>query len=71
MTLKLISYERLIELAVEYGAKISTAERRLRRDSEDDWDIPVKKLNSKMKPLKKGEAIAYYKWTGTRVVLRD
>lgn len=69
--LKIVSYNRLLELSIEYGAKVSTAERRLRSDSRDAWNIPVEKLNNKKKLIKPGEAIAFYKYIGSGTVLRD
>lgn len=65
MALKIISYEDLVKLAREYGAKTSTAERRLRKG--EAWDLPVQKLNKNKKPLKDGDYIAYYKYIGGSV----
>ena len=68
MIKKIISFEELKELAKEYGTKESVAERRLRNGEE--WDLPVVKLNAKKKPIQGSEAIAYYRWIGTRNVMK-
>lgn len=70
MVKKIISYKELKEIAKEYGTKESVAERRLRNDAQDLWSLPVKKLNSKMKPLKPGEPVAYYKWVGSKTFFK-
>lgn len=59
---KILKIDEAFDIGAQYFFKQSTVERTFRHRGKST--IPCIKLNSKMKPLKKGDTISFYKWIG-------
>mgnify|MGYP001224316929 CR=1 FL=1 len=62
---KIMTVDEIINFAESLGYKASNAERRLRKEHENDF-LPIKKLDRYKKPINGSKRIYFYSWKGAQ-----